>query len=141
MIILGGRKGGLSLSNQVFQSLTDTAISGTAHQHRISGELVISYCLYLMHVFHWSRPCNQPYNSRVGWESRRVVGKSAQKWWVSYEIPVISIPTRRRVGDIFCMASRRSTMTSPKPLTDKPDHKQTSNKDKQTSREHVPDPS
>ena len=39
------------------------------------------------------------------------------------------------------MASRRSTTTSPKPLTDKPDDKQTSRKDKQTSREHVPDPS
>ena len=53
----------------------------------------------------------------------------------------MAITTRRRVGDIFCMASHRSIMTSPKPLTDKPDHKQTSRKDKQTSREHVPDSS
>ena len=51
----------------------------------------------------------------------------------------MAIPTRHRVGDVFCMASRRSTMTSHKFLTDKPDNKQTSHKDKQTSREHVPD--
>ena len=43
----------------------------------------------------------------------------------------MSIPTRRRVGDIFCTASRRSTTTSPEPLTDKPAHKQTSRKDRQ----------
>ena len=53
----------------------------------------------------------------------------------------MAIPTRRRVGDVFCMASHRSTMTSPKSLTDKPDNKQTSRKDKQTTWEHVPNPS
>ena len=58
-----------------------------------------------------------------------------------YKQDVMSIPTRHRVGDVFCMASRRSTTTSPKPLTDKPDHKQTSRKDKQTTREHVPNSS
>ena len=44
---------------------------------------------------------------------------------------VMAIMTRRRVG----------TTTSPKPLTDKPDHRKTSCKDKQTSGEHVPGPS
>ena len=61
--------------------------------------------------------------------------------WYNYRQAVMTFPTRRRVGDSFYMASRRSTMTSPKPLADKPDNKQTSLKDKQTSREHVPDPS
>ena len=59
----------------------------------------------------------------------------------SYRQDVMAITTRRRVGDVFCTASHRSTTTSPKPLTDKPDHKQTSRKDKQTSQEHVPNPS
>ena len=59
----------------------------------------------------------------------------------SYRQAVISFPTRHRVGDVFHTASRRSTTTSPKPLTDKLDHKQTSCKDKQTGLEHVPDPS
>ena len=54
---------------------------------------------------------------------------------------VLAVTTRRRVGGVFCTASRRSTTTSPKPLTDKLDHKQTSRKDKQTSQERVPDPS
>ena len=36
----------------------------------------------------------------------------------------MSIPTRCRVGDVFSTASRRTTTTSPKPLTDKPDHRQ-----------------
>ena len=40
----------------------------------------------------------------------------------------MNIPTRRRVGDVFCTASRRTTTTSPKPLTDKLDHQQTSHK-------------
>ena len=52
----------------------------------------------------------------------------------------MTFPTTRRVGDVFYMAGRRSTTSSTKPLTDKPDKKQTSRKDKQTSREHVPDP-
>ena len=51
----------------------------------------------------------------------------------------MTFPTRHRVGDIFYTASRRSTMTSPKPLTDKLDDKQTCHKDKQTGLEHVPD--
>ena len=57
----------------------------------------------------------------------------------NYRQAVMTFPTRRRVGDVFCTASRRSITTSPKPLTDKPDKKQTSRKDKQKSREHVPD--
>ena len=78
------------------------------------------------------------------------VRKSAPKCRAGYEIPtgrytyrqvVMAIPTRCRVGDVFCTASRRSTTTSPKPLIDKPDNKQTSRKDKQTCREHAPDPS
>ena len=50
----------------------------------------------------------------------------------------MAIPTSRRVGDIFYTACRRTSTTSRKPLTDKPDHKQTSCKDKQTGLEHVP---
>ena len=45
----------------------------------------------------------------------------------------MAIPTSHRVGNLFCMARRRTSTTSPKPLTDKPDHKQTSRKDKQIS--------
>ena len=59
----------------------------------------------------------------------------------SYKQAIMTFLSRRSVGDVFYTASRRSTMTSPKPLTDKPDHKQTSRKDKQTGLEHVPDPS
>ena len=59
----------------------------------------------------------------------------------SYRQVVMALPTSRRVGNIFCTASRRTSTTSRKPLTDKPDHKQTSHKDKQTGLEHVPDPS
>ena len=78
------------------------------------------------------------------WEKARENAESVMKsttGWYSYRQAVMTFPTRHRVRDIFCSASRRSTRTSPKPLTDKPDHKQTSRKDKQTSREHVPDPS
>ena len=39
------------------------------------------------------------------------------------------------------VACRRTSTISRKPPTDKPDHKQTSRKDKQTSREHVPNTS
>ena len=55
--------------------------------------------------------------------------KKAGKYWVSCTSPtgqytsrqdMVTTPTRRRVGDIYCTASRRSTTTSPKPLTDKP---------------------
>ena len=95
------------------------------------------------------RQKHKPYDPRVGCKSCRVVRKSAGKWWVGYEIPdrynyrqaVMTFPTRRRFGDVFYTASRRSITTSPKPLTDKPDDKQTSLTDKQTSQEHVPDPS
>ena len=48
----------------------------------------------------------------------------------SYRQAVMTFPTRCRVGDVFYTASRRSSTTSPKPLTDKPNHKQTSRKDK-----------
>ena len=47
--------------------------------HQYVNELFTSA---VMQVFHWSRPCNRtnrPYESRVGCESRRVVGKRAQK--------------------------------------------------------------
>ena len=59
----------------------------------------------------------------------------------NYRQAIMTFPTRRWVGDFFYTASRRSTTTSPKSLTDKPHHKQTSRKDKQTSQKHVPDPS
>ena len=42
----------------------------------------------------------------------------------TYRQEVVTTPTRCRVGDIYCMASRRSTTTSTKLLTDKPDHRQ-----------------
>ena len=70
------------------------------------------------------------------WEKARENAESVKKSMTgqySYRQDVMSIPTRRRVGDVFCTASCRTTMTSPKPLTDKPDHKQRSRKDKQTS--------
>ena len=80
---------------------------------------------------------------------KRVMGKSVRKstvmksltGWNSYRQVVMAITTRQRVRDIFCTASHRSITTNPKPLKDKPDHKQTGCRDKQTSREHVPDPS
>ena len=78
------------------------------------------------------------------WEKARENAESVMKSTTgqySYGQDVMSIPTRHRVGDVFCTASRRSITTSPILLTDKPHHKQTSRKDKQTSREHVPDPS
>ena len=100
-----------------------------------------------MGLFHWSQPCNRPYDlvaKVVGsWEKGRKNAESIMKSPIgrySNRQDVISIPTRRRVRDVFCMASRRSTMTSPKPITDKPDHKQTSRNDEQTSRQHVSDP-
>ena len=90
----------------------------------------------LTQVFHWSRPCNRPYGPRVGSKSRRVVRKSAGKCRVGYEIPDRTV--KLQTGQ-FC--SRGGCRTSPKPLTDKPDHKQIGHKEKQTSQEHVPDPS
>ena len=77
------------------------------------------------------------------WEKACKNGESIRKsptGQYSYRQDVMSIPTRHRVGDVFCTASRRGTTTSPKPLTDKLDHKQTSGKDNQTCREHVSDP-
>ena len=58
----------------------------------------------------------------------------------SYRQAIMTFQTRCRVRDVFYMVSHRSTVTSPKPLTDKPHYKQTSRKDKQTGLEHVPDP-
>ena len=96
---------------------------------------------FFMHCFHWNRPCNRLYDPRVGCKSRRVGRKSAGKWWVGYEIPdrTVKLQTGRnghtdscRVGDVFHTACRRTSTTSPKPLTDKPDHKQKSRKDTQT---------
>ena len=103
-----------------------------------------------MQCFHWSRLCNRPYDSRVGCKSCRVIekrhknGESVVKsptgrW--SYRQVVMAILTSSMVGNLLCMASRRTSRTSPKSLTDKPYHKQTSHKDKQISLEHVPNPS
>ena len=68
-------------------------------------------------------------DSRVGYKSQgQKFLKRAGKYWVgstsltvryTYRQDVATTPTRRRIGDIYCTASRRST-TSPKPLTDKP---------------------
>ena len=51
-------------------------------------EIVFSILLFenVMLVFHWSRPCIRPYNSRVGCESRRIVGKKAQKCCVGLDV-------------------------------------------------------
>ena len=78
------------------------------------------------------------------WEKARENAESVIKsptGRYSYRQVVMAITIRHRIGDVFCTASHRSITTSPKPLTDKPDHKQTSRRDKQTSQEHVPDPS
>ena len=55
----------------------------------------------------------------------------------SYRQDVMSIPTRCRVGNFFCVVIELLQEV----LTDKLDHKQTSRKDKQTNLEHVRDPS
>ena len=47
----------------------------------------------------------------------------------------MTFPTRYSARNDFYKASHRTTTTNPKPLTDKPNHKQTSRKDKQTSRQ------
>ena len=68
------------------------------------------------------------------WEKGRENAESVMKsptGQYSYRQDVMSIPTRRRVRDVFCTPSRRSSMTSPKSLTDKLAHKQTSRKDRQ----------
>ena len=74
-----------------------------------------------MQVLHW----NRPYYPRVGCKSRRVVRKACKNaesvmksptGWYTHRQDVMAIPTRRRVGDVFCTASHRSTTTSPKPL-------------------------
>ena len=64
----------------------------------------------LMQVFHWSRPCERPYDSRVGckivesWEKARENAESGMKSQTSrysYRQDVMSIPTRHRVEDVF----------------------------------------
>ena len=88
--------------------------------------------------------------TRVSCESRRNVGKKAQKSSrLRYPqqdgtLPkkdVMTTPTSCRVGDLFTTISHRCSMTSPKPITDKLHHKQTNHKDKQTSRDQVHYPS
>ena len=100
-----------------------------------------------MLVFHWSRPCIRPYDSSVGYKSRGIVEKRCKNaesvkksptGWYIYRQDVVTTLIRRRVRDVYCTSCRRSTTTSPKLLTEKLDHKQTSRKDKQTSPEHVP---
>ena len=49
----------------------------------------------------------------------------------SYRQDVMAITKTRKVRDVFCMASRRSAMTCPESLTNKPGHKQTSRKGRQ----------
>ena len=74
------------------------------------------------------------------WEKRHKNSESVMKsptGGYSYRQDVLSIPTRCRLRDVFCSASCRSTTTSTKPLTDKPDHKQTSRKGKQTSQDQT----
>ena len=60
-------------------------------------------------------------------ENTESVKKSPTGQYTGQE--VVTTLTRCRVGDIYCMASRRSTTTSTKLLTDKlltdkPDHRQ-----------------
>ena len=101
-----------------------------------------------MQVFHWNQPCNRPYDSRVGDKICRVLEKKPTKMLSQLRNPQhVSIvtghdehPEKMYRRGHFCTASGRNT-TSPNPLTDQPDHKQTRRKDKQTSWEHVPDPS
>ena len=59
--------------------------------------------------------------------------KGAGKYWVgcTSRQDVVTTQTRRRVGDIYCTASHRSTTTSPKPLTGKPEQVTTSYTDRQ----------
>ena len=67
------------------------------------------------------------------WEKGRKNAESVMKSTTgrySYRQDMMSILTRHRIGEVFCTVSHRTTTTSPKPLTDKPDHKQTSRKDK-----------
>ena len=93
-----------------------------------------------MHVFTGADPATNP--TTLGlvakvielWEKARENAESVMKsptGQYSYRQDVNPIPTRRRIGDVLYMASRRGCATSLKPLTDKPDHKQTSRKDKQ----------
>ena len=100
--------------------------------------------LHLMQVFHWSRPCNRPYDPRVGCKSCRVVEKRSENaesvmksptGRYTYRQDVMTFLTRRKAGDVYCTASRRSTTTSPKPLTDKPYQVPASRTDKQTGLE------
>ena len=91
----------------------------------------------LMQVFH---PMTLGSVAKVvgSWEKARENAESVMKsptGRYSYRQDVMTFQTRHRHGDIIYMAIRKITMTSPKPLTDKPDHKQTNRKDKQTSLE------
>ena len=52
------------------------------------------------------------------------LNKSQTRWYSSQQ-NVVTTPTRHRVGNVFCMISRRCRTTSPKHLADKPHHKQT----------------
>ena len=67
--------------------------------------------------------------TKVRGSGTKIHKKKVGKYWVSctsptgrytYRQDVVPTPRRRRVGDVHCTASRRSTMTSPKPPTDKP---------------------
>ena len=88
----------------------------------------------LMQVFHWSRPCNRPYDARFGCKRSESVMTSPTGRF-TYRQDVMAFPRRCRVGDVYCMASRRSATTSPKPLTDKPYQVPTSHTDKQAGLE------
>ena len=85
-----------------------------------------------MMVFHWTRPCKRPFESRVGCESSGIVEKrpesvqNALAGRHTYREDVMTSPIRCRVGDILCTVSHGSNTTSPKPLTDKQHCKETS---------------
>ena len=60
---------------------------------------------------------------RVIEKKRRENAESLMKsptGWYTYRQDVMTFPRRCRVGDVYCTASRCSTTTSPKLLTDKP---------------------
>ena len=110
-----------------FVDITDALpkLGPAAHLYKVD---ISQVCRHLMQVFHWSRP----YDSKVSYKSRGVGDKKSQKragkYWVGYTSPtgwytyrqdVVTTPTRCRVGDVYCMASCRNTMTSPKLLKDK----------------------
>ena len=118
----------------------------TNHPNKVIGSHVLKLSrLSVMRMFY----CNRPYDSVVECESHRIVEKrrenaeSINKYLTgcyTYRQGVMPTLTRRRVGDVYCTVSYRSSSTSPEPLAYKPHRKQTSSKDKQTSQEHVSDP-